>query len=197
MAGGADEQGIGVVNFPKGKLLFKQGERGDVAFIVNSGAIGLYRDAQGRKIPLATVRRGELFGEMAVIDGSPRMASAFTLEDSALMTISIDVVMDKMKKADPFIRALIHMLMNNLRHVHDSYTPKSRSLLDAVNNLNRQCEVVGRFLQGDVTPKVRADLQAGLKSLEPVLKELRRIAMAHREDDRRDDSVPSEAELPQ
>src|ERR1700744_3163921 len=110
MATGSDDP-IGVVNFPKGKVLFKQGERGDAAYIVNSGAIGLYREAQGRKIPLATVRRGELFGEMAVIDGSPRMATAFTLEDSALMVVSVDVMGDKMKKSDPFVRALIHMLM--------------------------------------------------------------------------------------
>src|SRR3954468_25087382 len=107
----------GVQQVPKGKVLFKQGEKGDAAYIVNSGAIGLYREAQGRRIPLATVRRGELFGEMAVIDGSPRLATAFTLEDSALMVVSMETMMGKMKKADPFIRALISMLMNNLRHV--------------------------------------------------------------------------------
>ncbi len=187
---------VGVQQFPKGKVLFKQGEKGDSAYIVNSGAIGLYREAQGRKIPLATVRRGELFGEMAVIDGTPRMATAFTLEDSALMVIPIDVMLDKMKKADSFIRAIIHMLMNNLRHVHDTYSPKSRSLVDAVNNLQRQTEIVTRFLQNDIPPKARADIEQRLKALDTVLKELRRIGTAHREDDRREDSIPNEADLP-
>ena len=187
---------VGVQQFPKGKVLFKQGDKGDAAYIVNSGAIGLYREAQGRKIPLATVRRGELFGEMAVIDGTPRMASAFTLEDSALMVIPMEVMADKMKKADSFIRAMIHMLMNNLRHVHDTYSPKSRSLVDAVNNLHRQTEIVSRFMQNDIPPNVRADMEQQLKALDAVLKELRRIGTAHREDDRRDDSLPSEADLP-
>ena len=59
----SDDQSIEVGNFPKGKVLFKQGEKGDAAYIVNSGAVGMYREAQGRKIPLATVRRGELFGD--------------------------------------------------------------------------------------------------------------------------------------
>ena len=192
----ADDQSIEVETFPKGKVLFKQGEKGDAAYIVNSGAIGLYREAQGRKIPLATVRRGELFGEMAVIDNAPRMASAFTLEDSALMVIPVDVMVDKMKKADSFIRALIHMLTNNLRHVHDTYSPKSRSMVDAVNNLQRQIDVVTRFLQSDLPPKVRTDIEQRLKALDTVLKELRRIGTAHREDDRREDSLPSEADLP-
>lgn len=184
------------VIFPKGKVLFKQGEKGTAAYIVNSGAIGIYREAMGRKIPLATVRKGELFGEMAVVDNSPRMATAFALEDSALMVVSVDMMMDKMKKADGFIRALISMLMNNLRHVHDSHTPKSRSLVDAVNTLHRQSEILTRFLQGDLPPQFRADLEGRLKQLDVVMKDLRRLAMAHREEDRRDDAIPAEADLP-
>lgn len=185
-----------VVTFPKGKVLFKQGEKGDAAYIVTNGAVGLYREAQGRKIPLATVRKGELFGEMAVIDGSPRMATAFALEDSNLTVIPIETMVEKMRKADPFIRAMIHMLMNNLRSVHDSHTPKSRSLIDATNALVRQCDIVGRLLQGDLPPQFRTNLEKKLKALDPVLKELRRIAMIHREEDRRNDAVPNEADLP-
>jgi len=187
---------IDIVNFPKGKVLFKQGERGGPAYIVNAGAVGLYREAQGRKIPLATVRKGELFGEMAVIDGSPRMATAFALEDSKLAVIPSETMMDKVRKADPFIKAMIAMLMNNLRGVHDSYSPKSRSLVDAVNTLGRQFEIVGRLLQGDLAPALRADLEKRLKALDVVMKDLRRIAVVHREEDRRDDAVPHEADLP-
>src|SRR3954464_8888333 len=150
MAVNFDDLAMHQITFPKGKVLFKQGDKGDAAYIVQTGAVGIYREAQGRKIPLATVRKGELFGEMAVIDGSPRMATGFTLEDSTLMVISLEAMKEKMKKADPFIRALIHMLMNNLRHVHDSYTPKSRSLVDAVNTLQRQVDIVARFLQADL-----------------------------------------------
>lgn len=185
-----------VVSFPKGKVLFKQGEKGDAAYIVTSGAVGLYREAQGRKIPLATVRKGELFGEMAVIDSSPRLATAFALEDSKLTVIPIATMLDKMKRADPFIRSMIHMLMSNLRSVHDSYNPKSRSLADAVNALARQCDIVGRLLQGELPPAFRTDLEKRLKALDPVLKDLRRLAAVHREEDRRDDAVPPEAELP-
>lgn len=186
-----------VVTFPKGKVLFKQGEKSDAAYIVSSGAVGLYREAQGRKIPLATVRRGELFGEMAAIDGSPRLATAFALEESKLTVIPIEAMVDKLRKADPFIRSMIHMLMSNLRTVHDSHTPKSRSLIDATNTLIRQTDVVGRFLQGDLPPAFRTNLEKKLKDLDGALKELRRLALVHREEDRREDAVPHEADLPQ
>ena len=194
---GADEATVEVVTFPKGKVLFKQGERGDAAYVVQSGAVGMYREAQGRKIPLATVRRGELFGEMAAIDNNPRMATAFALEESLVMVIPIDILLDKLRKADPFIRAMIHMLMNNLRGVHDSYMPKSRSLADAVNMLGRQSDIVTRFLQADLPPAFRTELAGKLKGLDGVVKELKRVAAAHRDEDRREDAIPSEAELPQ
>ncbi len=197
MASDTDERVSGVVNFPKGKVLFKQGETADAAYIVNAGAVGMYRESQGRKIPLATVRRGELYGEMAAVDASPRMATAFTLEDSTLMVIPIDAMVGKLGKTDPFIRSLITMLANNLRGVHDAYMPKSRTITDALSMLARQADVITRFLQNDLPGSLRADLTAKLAELDGVVKELRRLAAAHREGDRREDAVPTEAQLPQ
>ncbi len=193
----ADDASVEVITFPKGKVLFKQGDKGDAAYVVQAGAVGMYREAQGRKIPLATVRKGELFGEMAVVDSSPRMATAFALEESVVMVIPLDIMLDKMRKADPFIRAMISMLMNNLRSVHESYMPKSRSLADAVNMLARQTDIVTRFLQADLPPAFRTELGNKLKGLDGVLKELKRVAATHRDEDRREDAIPSEAELPQ
>lgn len=192
-----DEASIEVVTYPKGKVLFKQGERGNAAYIVNSGAVGVFRENNGQKIPLATMRKGELFGEMAVIDNSPRMATAFTLEESTLMVISTDAVMEKMRKSDPFIKALIHMLMNNLRNVHDSYTPRSRSVLDCVTSLQRQSDMVARFMSTKSAPELRAELQAKLNELDAINKDLYRIAVSNRGHDRRHDAIPNESDLPQ
>jgi len=196
MASGSDTQAIEIVAFPKGAVLFKQGDKGEAAYILNAGTIGLYRESQGRRVPLASVRRGEMFGELAATDGSPRLASAFAIEDSVLMVIPAAAMRDKMRTADPFIKAMIDMLSDNLRRVHETYTPKSRSLLDGVNGLLRQCEVISRFLQGNLPDAFKSELAARLKTVEGVLKDLRRLAMAHREQDRRDDAVPHEADLP-
>ncbi len=197
MAADADEKSIEVLNFPKGTQLFKQGDKGNAAYIVNSGAIGLYREAQGRKIPLATVRRGEVFGELSAIDASPRMATAFTLEDSNVMVVPIEIMQDKLRKTDPFIRTIAAMMMQTLRGVHDTYMPKSRSLADAITALGRQSDIVERFLQSDLPPAFRTDLSAKLKNLDKAIGELRRVAAAHRDEERRADAVPSEAALPQ
>lgn len=190
-----DEQAIEIVNVPKGKILFQQGDAGDAAYIVNSGAVGIYREIEGRKIPLATVCRGELFGEMAVIDGSPRMATALVLEDSTLTVISAIVIAEKMGQAEPFIKALIQMLMSNLRSVHESYSPKPRTLLDAVNGLAKQSDSVGNFIQSKLYSAYSSELELEINSLRSVIEKLRGVAMSERKKDRRVNAIPAEADI--
>lgn len=185
-----DDQAIEVVNYPKGTTLFRQGEAGDAAFIVNSGSVGIYREVEGKRIPLATLRKGELFGEMAVLDGSPRMATAFTLEECTLTMISVDLMSEKMKKTDPFIKALITMLLGNLRSVHDSYTPKARSLVDSVNALSRQCESLTKYLSESEDIDLPVDVAVKVGELNEIVRSLQAIAEKHREKDRRGDALP-------
>ncbi|MEQ9447004.1 MAG: cyclic nucleotide-binding domain-containing protein [Rhodospirillaceae bacterium] len=185
-----DEQAIEVVTYPKGTTLFRQGEPGNAAYIVNSGSIGIYREVEDKKVPLATLRKGELFGEMAVIDGSPRMASAFTLEDCTLTMISVELMSEKMKKTDPFIKALITMLLGNLRSVHDSYTPKARSLLDSVSALSRQCDALTKFLTDTDDTELDVDVAVKVGALNEVVAELVAIAERNRDKERRTDALP-------
>ena len=185
-----DEQAIEVVTYQKGTTLFRQGEPGNAAYIVNSGSIGIYREVEDKKVPLATLRKGELFGEMEVIDGSPRMASAFTLEDCTLTMISVELMSEKMKKTDPFIKALITMLLGNLRSVHDSYTPKARSLLDSVNALSRQCDALTKFLTDSDDTELDVDVAVKVGALNEVVAELVAIAERNRDKERRTDALP-------
>lgn len=191
-----DAASLKVVTFKKGAVLFRQGDKGDAAYLVNDGAVALFREQDGRRTPLATIRKGELFGEMAVIDGTPRQATAYALEDSAITVMSVAEITDTMRAADPFMRALIQMLLNNVRNVHDSYTPRARSFLDSVGALQRQSDMLGKFLQGNLTPEFKTALGDKLKEMNEVVKELRRVATTHRDHDRRENAIPSEADLP-
>ncbi len=190
MSKSLDDQSIEKVTKPKGTTLFRQGDVGNAAYIVNSGAVGIYREVEGRKVPLATLRKGELFGEMAVIDGNPRMATAFTLEESALTMISVDLLSEKMKKTDPFIKALITMLLGNLRSVHDSYTPKARSLLDSVSTLQRQSEALTKYLKESKMFDSKPVVAEKANTLNEIVDQLRMLADKYGDNDRRSDVLP-------
>ncbi len=62
---------------PQGYLLFSQDEPGDAAFVVLEGAISiLLCTADGRELVINEMRPGDCFGELALLTGAPRSASA-------------------------------------------------------------------------------------------------------------------------
>lgn len=72
----------------KGSVIFFEGDPGDALFIVASGMIKIYRVAEdGREKTLAILRDGDVFGEMALLDGEPRSAIAETLESTTLFAL--------------------------------------------------------------------------------------------------------------
>lgn len=70
--------------FPAHYKLFEKGVLGSAMYILKSGVVRIYND-QG---DLATLKDNDFFGEMALIESQPRMASAETLSDSEIFVLS-------------------------------------------------------------------------------------------------------------
>lgn len=82
-----------VQTYKKSELLFTQGSPGEEMYIVHSGKVGIYLEgASGQKELLATMQPGDYFGEMALVDDSPRSATAIVEEDDTKL-----LVLDKKK----------------------------------------------------------------------------------------------------
>lgn len=190
-----DMASIESVSFPKGKVIFRQGDKGDGAYLLDTGLIGIFREVEGKKVPITTIGSGDLFGEMAVIDGSPRTETAYAAEDCKVKMISVKTMINTKRGADPFIRSLIHMLVKNLRSVHDSFTPRTRSFADAINALQRHRETLTKFSEGNVELELKSALAQKLKDFAAALAGLRAVAAQHKGQDRRANAVPAEAEL--
>lgn len=104
--------------FAVGEKVFAQGQEGDRAYIIQDGQIQVFRIADEKEIVLGTLGKGAIFGEMALLDDSPRMASARAVQPTTVIIITRDMFVEKMRKTDPFIRGLLNILADGVRAAH-------------------------------------------------------------------------------
>ena len=103
---------------PAGELIFEEGEMGDLAYLIIAGQVEIFRSSGNRERVLATLGRGEIIGEMSLIDSQPRMASARALEDTKVSMISRNSLqqrLDRLEGQDRVLRRLIAVLVNRIR----------------------------------------------------------------------------------
>ena len=120
----------------KDQVIFREGDPGEAVYLVESGSIGIFKTVEGEEIQLATMKEGELFGEMAIIDGSDRMAHAVALEDSVIVTLPRAGLEAMLAKQEPLVKTLIQILVDNLRNVHEVYMKRPRSIHDYFNAID-------------------------------------------------------------
>ena len=107
--------------FSSGTRIFSEGDQGDVAYVVESGQIEISREDAG---VLAILSEGQLFGEIALIDDSPRTATATAVVDSVLNVVSREQLLDRLEHAEPMLRMLIKVILSR-------YTKGVRSMLES------------------------------------------------------------------
>lgn len=76
--------------FLKGEVIFDQGEEGQALYIIESGSVLICRQGQPSEGRIVELGPGRLFGELALLDNSPRVAQARAEENCALAVLFRD-----------------------------------------------------------------------------------------------------------
>ncbi len=72
---------------PEGEALFREGEPGSDMYVVRSGQVRVYVESAGVEKTLAMLGPGEFIGEMSLLTGSPRSATAVVEQESNLLCV--------------------------------------------------------------------------------------------------------------
>jgi CRP-like cAMP-binding protein len=73
--------------YAPGDVLFREGESGEVMFVIQSGSVRISKDIGGEQKSLAVLGPGEFLGEMAILNGKPRTATATVVETTRCLVI--------------------------------------------------------------------------------------------------------------
>jgi uncharacterized membrane protein len=86
-------------SYPAGYRIFQEGEPGDRMYVVCSGQVELATtDKLGQKLVLTTAGRGDLFGEISLLDHGARNAHATVLEDAELLVLGRAALIDFIRR---------------------------------------------------------------------------------------------------
>jgi CRP/FNR family transcriptional regulator, cyclic AMP receptor protein len=168
-----DERQLGVLarelvrrNFARNAKIIGAGDPTDSLYIVVSGRLKvLMSDEQGREVILAILGPGEFFGEMGLLDDSPRSASVVTLEPCELLTISKTDF--KRSLAENFelsvnvMRGLVQRLREADRKIGslalmDVYGRVARLLLEMAEDIDGEKVVVKKLSKQDIAKMIGA-----------------------------------------
>ena len=100
-----------------GEVLYRQGDPSDCAWLVERGAIELVSTQGRRSINHGVLGPGELIGELGMLDGAPRSATATARGDTALLAIDHDQFLERLDAGDPIVRTLVDSLLRRTRSI--------------------------------------------------------------------------------
>jgi EAL domain-containing protein (putative c-di-GMP-specific phosphodiesterase class I) len=100
-----------------GEVLYRQGDPSDCAWLVEHGAIELVSVQGRRTIGHGVLGPGELIGELGMLDGAPRSATATARGDTSLLAIDHDQFLERLDAGDPIVRTLVDSLLQRTRSI--------------------------------------------------------------------------------
>ena len=101
--------------FPAGYDLFHEGDAGREAFVIEKGEVEVWVTRGGEKVSVAYLGKGELLGEMAVIDANERSTSATTRKQTVLRRVSRKQFQTRFDAMDPVMRLCLEVFLKRLR----------------------------------------------------------------------------------
>lgn len=101
-----------------GERIVTEGEDGREMFIIDSGAVRIVKQAGDDQVVLATLERGDFFGEMSLLESSARDASAVAVGPTRLLVIQPGGLLLRMRRDPTFAFEMLHKLSGRVRQLN-------------------------------------------------------------------------------
>jgi len=133
------------VRLSEGATVFRQGDPGGSMYVIRTGKVRVLKESHGRQRAVSTLGPGDFFGEMAVVTGRPRSATAEVIEEAELLKVPSDKLQDMITDTGEIAIRLI------------------RRLAERLESANRFIDVL---LEDDLTARVILELREAMQCAE-------------------------------
>jgi CRP/FNR family transcriptional regulator, cyclic AMP receptor protein len=154
--------------YPKGATIFSKNDDGSSMMAVLAGRVRIGNvSLDGKEVMLNVIGPGEIFGEIALLDGKPRSADAVALEDTTLMVVERRHFLPFLFRNETMMERLLAVLCDRLRRT--SLALEEIALFDLPARLARVltklAEDYGRPVAGEQGGGTKIDLKLSQRDL--------------------------------
>jgi hypothetical protein len=103
-----------VEGYQKNQIIFEEGQLGNIGYLIKTGEVTIYKIINDEKKILSKLGPGEIFGEMCIVNESPRTAFAEATEYCDLVIIDKTTLFELLKKSPKMIQSITLFLMKRL-----------------------------------------------------------------------------------
>lgn len=167
---------MGTQTFERGETIFHQGSIGSVLYIIVTGQVRIYTISQaGQELSVKVFCDGDFFGEMALLDGQPRAASAEAMVSTTSLTLHRATFLHTINTYPPIAASILEVMAARLRQ-SNTYAEQLAGLTAAQRVMRQLLELAlrraARIVNGPEEVRVEVDLtQDDLASLSGTTRE--------------------------
>ena len=101
-----------------GELIVREGESGREMFVIQEGGVRVFKQAHDREITLATLQRGDFFGEMSLLEDEARDASAAAIGPTRVLVIQPGGLLLRIRRDPTFAYEMLHRMSHRVRELN-------------------------------------------------------------------------------
>jgi uncharacterized membrane protein len=114
-----------------GQPVFQQGDEGDAMYVIEDGAVDISAGQHGKQVVLTSLFKQQYFGELALLDGAPRSATAIAARDTALLALDRDDFIAFVRSRPDAALSIMHEVGERIRATNELMTRTvSRNVLE-------------------------------------------------------------------
>jgi CRP-like cAMP-binding protein len=108
-----------IEDFEDGACIFEEGDTGRDLYIIQSGSVQIKKTTPKGKIEMAIFRKGDFFGDMALLQSLPRYASAYALGNTKLLILKPAGFLMKIRRDPTFAFEMLQQLSFRVKMSND------------------------------------------------------------------------------
>jgi CRP-like cAMP-binding protein len=141
-------KGANVRKYASGKILIQENDTGQKMFVIQTGKVKVYKTYFGKKVTLAILGPGEMFGELSFFDASPRSASVEAVSEVSAIVIDGEEALQKVQNLPSWVISIFKTVFYRFREADQQLM-----VLQNMNNFQKKThstDIVGQSIYKEI-----------------------------------------------